>query len=296
MQTDESIQRRYDKLKHSTQDNISQYVNQVDKTIENFGFRIRLGDLGSFNVDLPDELNPDNIKNAIVGPINDVINYVNEKITRPMVEDIDNVAARFMLIGKGFKDMANGLFVTEMNGIGDALKTGFDNIGELIRWTGEFIFSYITCGVKFISNFKQCFWPYLLDCFGQTIYIPFRVILWIMLTFFKHDLYALENKIWGQIYSMDDRIYGTFGYRFTNYPKNIRDLCYNCKRLKTDALKDKASEIDYDFTTNFDEKLRAGIKEMARGSDEVNSAFSTDFRNPNPGYPIDNHALDIPNI
>jgi len=295
MNQDEKLRERYENLKLNIENNASDYVKIFDlgskenPIIEALGIHIPMPDPIP-NIDIP--------LDVIVNPINTIIDGINNTLIDPIISGIDEMIARMIAFGNGFAKMGNGLFVKEPTGLGNALSDGFKNIGELLKWTGEFIFSYITCGVKFVSNLKQCIWPYLLDCFGQTVYIPFRIILWATLTFLKYDLYPIEKRIWGNIFDVDDKIYGFFGFRLTDYPKNVRDLCYNCKRLKSEALKDKAAEINYLLQpkTVYYNHLDAGFQEMKDGAAEINNSFGSKFYNPNPNWPINKASVEIPRI
>ena len=208
-------------------------------------------------------------------------------ITDATFELLKNIAyginegiARFIAMGQGLNDIFTGLFVTEVDGLGEGLKKAFTNIGDLLKWSGHFVFSYITCGVQYIQNLHRCILFYCFDAFGQIIYMPIRLILWFMKTFLFRDIYPLETKIWGYLEEADQYIYYYTGVHISHYPKNIRDSCYNCKRMKTDALKNKAQQINYDFNNRMRRLLEKGVKEMRDGSDKFVNAFTDEFEVP----------------
>jgi hypothetical protein len=184
----------------------------------------------------------------------------------------DDFVKRMKQMGEGLKDIFGGIG-TEFTGLGKGLKMGFTNIGILFKWTGEFVFSYITCGVQYIQNLNRCISFYMLDSLGQILYVPIRIILWCMLTFLKRDLYGTVDMLWDKIYLADSYVYGYTGFHFAHYPKNIRDLCYNCKRMKVDALKNKVREINNDFLVKMPSLLNEGVVEMQGGGKKFKGAF-----------------------
>ena len=180
---------------------------------------------------------------------------------------------RMKKMGNAIKDIFGGIG-TEFTGLGEGLNLGFTNIGVLFKWTGEFVFSYITCGIQYIRNLHRCIFFYVLDTLGYTMYSIFIGIpLWILITFMKIDLYKNMDNLWDKIYEYDAYIYGYTGFHIAHYPKNIRNLCYNCKRMKINALKNKVSEINNDFLVKMPELLNKGVVEMNRGGDDFVSAF-----------------------
>jgi hypothetical protein len=180
---------------------------------------------------------------------------------------------RMKKMGTAIKNIFGGIG-TEFTGLGEGLNLGFTNIGVLFKWTGEFVFSYIKCGINYIKNLHRCIFYYVLDTLGYTLYGLFVGIpLWILKTFMKRDLYGTVDRLWDKIYEYDAYIYGFAGFHIAHYPKNIRDLCYNCKRMRIDALKNKVSEINYDFLVKMPELLNKGVVEMNRGGDDFLSAF-----------------------
>jgi len=319
---------RIKKIEKLLNHNLDEYNVVIDEFIKE-GYRVSFGELGSFDIPDIDQIKNE-IKNGIIGPLT---NGINKDIIRPvnnLIKDsvnmftglingmiyglqrgingffdvlgtvvgfINETAARFIQMGKGMNDIFKGLFVTEMNGLGEGLRLGFSNIGELLKWSGEFIFSYINCGVHYIQNLQRCIFFYMVDSFGQIMYIPIRILLWFMKTFLFRDMYPLENMVWDILERADQYIFQYTGVHISHYPKNIRDLCYNCKRMKVDALKDKVKQINYDFSHKMPELLQAGVIEMQGGSNEFAGAFSSNFKIPkNNKPPIDPKALKAPEI
>jgi hypothetical protein len=239
----------------------------------------------------------ESIVNNIIGGLQDGINDFFNFITT-VVNFINETAARFIQMGKGMNDIFNALFVKEPEALGKGFRQGFAHIGELFKWTGEYVFSYINCGVQYIQNLHRCITFYLIDTIGYILYGFFVGFpLWFMITFLKRDLTPTVDKLWEKIYEADKYVYGYTGIHIAHYPKGIRDLCYNCKRMKTDALKDKVKQISYDFSTKMPILLGAGVKQMQTGASEFAHAFDPKIVIP-PGQklPIDPNSIPHPVI
>uniref|UniRef100_A0A6C0B912 Uncharacterized protein n=1 Tax=viral metagenome TaxID=1070528 RepID=A0A6C0B912_9ZZZZ len=317
--------KKIEKLLHK---NLDEYNNMINETFIE-GKNVDLGPIGSINIPDIDDIKRD-IKDGIIGPLTkginkDLIKPLNKTIKDSVktftdlinnmiagiqkgvngffdilsivVNFINETAARFIQMGKGMNDIFTGLFVTETKGLGEGLKLGFTNIGELLQWSGEFIFSYITCSVQYIQNLHRCLFFYCTDTFAQILYLPIRILLWFMKTFLFRDLYPLEQKAWDLLEQADQFIFYYVGVHISHYPKNIRDLCYNCKRMKVDALKDKVKQINYGFSRKMPQLLQAGIGQMQDGSKQFAGAFSSNFKIPAGAKPpIDPKSLKAPEI
>lgn len=321
MSTDEKLE----KIKHILKDDIYNYMNSLENEMVE-GFRIDIG-VAKFDVPIPDmddifnsvkQPIADGINNGLIRPINKIIhdgvnfaeNIINNvlgviqtavdgifKGILAVVDFINMTASRFKQMGKGLNDIFTGLFVTETTALGKGLQIGFDNIGILLKWTGEFIFSYITCGVQYIQNLHKCIAFYLIDAMMHIWYMPVRLILWSIKNFIGVDIYFVEKLVWDKIYEADSFVYRYLGMHFAHYPKGIRDQCYNCKRMKIDALKGKVKQINYDFSTKLPNLLQSGVKEMQAGGIKFSTAFNDDYKIPKgEGVAIDAGGLKSPSI
>jgi hypothetical protein len=63
------------------------------------------------------------------------------------------------------------------------------------------------------------------------------------------------------------------GIHAFKYSKDINNRCYNCKRLKVLALKNKSEQINNDFVQNLPILLNKGADRMKKGGDEFLAAF-----------------------
>jgi hypothetical protein len=112
-----------------------------------------------------------------------------------------------------------------------------------------------------------------MDAFIQILYLPIRITLWFLYSFLRINLYPTEKKIWGYAEWIDSKIYSSVGFNIMRWPKNIRDQCYNCKRLKTSVLLRKAKEIDYDFKVGIPKLIKKGTDKIKKGAKELRQFF-----------------------
>ena len=75
------------------------------------------------------------------------------------------------------------------------------------------------------------------------------------------------------LYNFDAFFYGAFGFHLIKWSKSVRDQCYNCKRLKTSVLKNKAKEVDYDFKVGIPKLIKKGTDRIMKGGKQMNQAF-----------------------
>jgi hypothetical protein len=100
---------------------------------------------------------------------------LGDQISGPFRE----IGERFKLMGYGIQDIFLGIG-DEFLGVGEGLRLGFDDIGLLIEYTGEFILTYCMCGVKYMTNLSNCFFYYMVDICLQIMYLPIRIFLFII--------------------------------------------------------------------------------------------------------------------
>jgi hypothetical protein len=181
---------------------------------------------------------------------------------------------RFKLISAGFKDI--------FEGIGYTLKDMFAGVGNgmldiflLTELSFVWIFTHIMCGVTMATRLNKCFFYYALDCMGQILYLPFRLAFWVISMFMGNQIYDTEKAMWDKIELVDSYFYNYLQFHIMHYPKNIRDWCYNCKRLKGNVLTDTSNMIAYDFKTRLPGEMLKNKDRMARGGDEINRAFTS---------------------
>ena len=135
-----------------------------------------------------------------------------------------------------------------------------------------FSISWMMCLFKNLSNMQTCIFYYLLEAIGQILYLPVRLFLWIAFQF-KIDLYPIETKFWDFIEYIDKIVLNAAGFHISHYPKNIREQCYNCKRLKIATLVEHSMPLVTDVTTVLPPALTPGLMNVIKGGYELMHPF-----------------------
>ena len=180
---------------------------------------------------------------------------------------------RFKLIQQGFDDIFKGfgyMFEDMATGIGK----GMLDIFLLTEFAFVWFFTHIMCGVTLATRLNKCFFYYALDCMGQILYLPFRLAFWVISMFMGNQIYRTEKAMWDNIELLDGYFYNYLQFHIMHYPKNIRDWCYNCKRLKGNVLTDTSNMIAYDFNTRLPAEMMKNKDRMERGANKINRAFT----------------------
>jgi len=179
----------------------------------------------------------------------DVIGFFNDaadavvSVVDEIVSEIEKLGPRIENIGVGLEEIFMGIgyqFVELGEGIGESV----EGTGEVLYFSFEYIKTYLTCSIKFIKNFYKCVFFYIIDAIGKLLYLPVRIVMWIMYTFFRLDAYGIEKQVWDGLETLDTIFFELFGLHIIYYPKKIRDDCYTCIRLKSSVVGNKSREVN----------------------------------------------------
>ena len=149
-----------------------------------------------------------------------------------MKEGFNMIGDFFKKIGNVFKEVGN-FFSRVFNNI----KLSFEYLKDIFEWIG----SYLTCGVKFITNLNKCFGWYSLDTVGQILYSPIKFISWLF------SLEYIENMLWEYIELLDCWVKKITGYHLVHYSDEINSKCYACCPKPFPRFPD----LDWGFNVNF---------------------------------------------
>jgi len=196
------------------------------------------------------------IKNSILGPL------------KPMIDFFKKLPKRLTSINSGLKDIFYGIG-DEFKYLGIGTARGVSDISLLFAYISQFVFSYTMCGVKYMSNMPSCLLYYSVDTTFNIMHLPIRISLWLLQWSIGLNLYPIQDKIWKWLLQLNGYIYGSLGFNIIRWPKNVRDQCYNCKRLKLSVLARKGKDIDYDFKVNIPKILKKGINRIKRGGERI---------------------------
>lgn len=148
-----------------------------------------------------------------------------------------------------------------------------------LEYTWELIRTYMICAPKMIANLTSCLIYYMCDFFGIVLYLPVRIFL-SLLKMFGVNLYPVEKQIWDGIERIDRLVFTAVGFHIVHWPKNVRDQCYNCKRLKLTVYADRILNIVDDFTVTIPSIMVTGMRYLKKALVNVNEVFAS-----HPNFP-----------
>lgn len=133
------------------------------------------------------------------------------------------------------------------------------------QYLGVFAFTNLFCAMQMIQNLTSCFFWYALDIFGKILYLVPQVFI-LFFTFLGVPARDVETQIWDGLESLDRIVVDATGYHLIHFPKDVRDRCYNCKRLSTSALINKAADAFDDINDPILPLMTGGIVDMFNGA------------------------------
>jgi len=185
----------------------------------------------------------------------------------PSISQVFNVLKN---IGEGIGKIFRGVG-EEFEDVSEGVVVGVIDISTLIEFVFIFLGSYIGCAVYFLTNIKGCLFYYLVEVLGQILYIPVRITVWIFSTFLNVNLQQYVDMFWDSMEKIDQLVYTYAGFHIIHYPRNIRQRCYVCKRLKTQVLSDQAAVVKDDFSPggHIEQIMMGGINTIRDGAHEI---------------------------
>jgi len=180
---------------------------------------------------------------------------------------------RFKYVFGGVGGIFIGVLET-IEGIFNGTFLGIIQTGELIEYVGEFLFTYLKCTVKMLTNLWSCFFYYIVELFLQILYLPVRIMLFVSKQIFGVDLYAREKQAFQGLYDLSYFMYKYTGYHFMYWPKDIRERCFVCVRLKTSTVEWKAGEVDKAFSKGLPKAIKKGDLQIRQAVEYIKAAFT----------------------
>jgi hypothetical protein len=128
--------------------------------------------------------------------------------------------------------------------------------------------------MKLLKNISSCFVYYFIEVIGQILYLPFRIAFWIINIIIPKMGSLIETTIWSSLEKVDRFTISNLGFHIIHYPKSVRDMCYNCRRLKPTVFVDKTIEIVDDIVDPILPLLIGGLEQMVGGLGKIMNAFN----------------------
>jgi hypothetical protein len=215
------------------------------------------------------------MKKNVEDPIMDLIDGIDEMILNfaHIVCFINKSPVRIRNLSSSFENVFNGV-IEEFVSLGYAFALGFNSISSMVYYIFTFVGSYLECGVKFSQNIFFCLPFYIFDIIGQILYLPIRLLLWVFSTFLAINLYATEKKVWNGLDAMSEMLFPYIGFHLVHYPKNVRENCYVCVRLKEKVVVDKAKDVDETFREEIPDILTRSREVLNKGGRQFAEVFA----------------------
>lgn len=112
--------------------------------------------------------------------------------------------------------------------------TFFGYIKKICEW----FVNTSACVIEKITNFKTCFFWYLLDIVFEIMYLPIRVLLWLASPemFDICEVKQVHDMVVKQRDKLDCFIYENYGFHIFRYPHSEQRRCYKCKFKKFPSI------------------------------------------------------------
>jgi len=107
-------------------------------------------------------------------------------------------------------------------------------IPDIVTWCSI----AFTCGIKKIFNLPQCFLWYFIEMFCWVIYLPFRLIFWIIDGLTGSCIVKMEHDLWCYLDDLDKMLYEKYEFHIIHYQDQIMKQCYSCQIPKFPVLPD----------------------------------------------------------
>jgi hypothetical protein len=192
-----------------------------------------------------------------------------------IIKFILTLPERFANIMVGLINIFFGVAV-ELKDLGVVSGIVFIDFFVLMMYTWELVRTYMICGVQFAGNITNCIFYYIIDTIVNLLLLIFlHLPLWILKNFLGLNLYNDVNKMSKMLEQLDQIIFGYVGFHIIHWPKNVRDKCYNCKRLKMSVYAGKIMGLVDDFTIKIPAIMIKGIPYLKGAFDNLMQIFAS---------------------
>jgi hypothetical protein len=202
------------------------------------------------------------------------------KLLPMIIKFILTLPQRFANIMVGLINIFFGVAV-ELKDLGVVSGIVFIDFFIFMMYTWEFVRTYTICGVQFAGNITNCIFYYIVDMIVNFLILIFvQIPLWILFKFLGISLYKEVQQASNALEQLDQIIFGYVGFHIIYWPKNVRDKCYNCKRLKMSVYVGKIMSLVDDFTIKIPAIIIKGIPYLKGAFDNLMQIFAS-----KPKYP-----------
>jgi len=175
-------------------------------------------------------------------------------------------------VQQGVQDIFEGLAI-EMTAAPIGFAYAVKDMFELTEYIFIFIFTHLECMNKISKNYVTCFLTYTVDLMiGLVLLVPCAA-LYLTCFLVGWNYNEQTGKIKRMAEELDEHAFGIIGIHIIHWPKPIRDMCYNCKRLRPEALVAKTMDVQYDLTGRIATLVVGGVMKMFGGVGKITDAL-----------------------
>lgn len=188
-------------------------------------------------------------------PLSAIVSFLKmiPKLITIITEVVMGIKDIFLGLAREFQEFPQGAYYFGVH------------VAIFIQYLGVFMFTNLFCAMQMIQNFTSCFFWYALDIFGKILYLVPQVFI-LFFSLLGVPARDIEKQIWDGLESLDRIVVDASGYHLIHFPKSIRDKCYNCKRLSTNALIGKAADAFEDINDPILPLMTGGLMDMFNGA------------------------------
>lgn len=188
-------------------------------------------------------------------PLSAIVSFLKmiPKLITIITEVVMGIKDIFLGLAREFQEFPQGAYYFGVH------------VAIFIQYLGVFMFTNLFCAMQMIQNFTSCFFWYALDIFGKILYLVPQVFI-LFFSLLGVPARDIEKQIWDGLESLDRIVVDATGYHLIHFPKSIRDKCYNCKRLSTNALIGKAADAFEDINDPILPLMTGGLMDMFNGA------------------------------
>ena len=199
----------------------------------------------------------DNALKSAAKPMKGIEKTISDFMTY-VVKFNKTLGARFLNVFSGIEVIFVDGIKGEIQTLTDSIGSGFKSMGWLFAGSAELVRTYIMCGIKFIKNIYFCIFFYIFQIFFYIIYLPVWLVMWSLKKFVGIDVFWIETRTLAGLRILDGYTWHWLGFHIIYWPKNVREKCFTCVRLKKSVVNNIGGAVDY----NFNERISkaSGIK------------------------------------
>lgn len=188
-------------------------------------------------------------------PLSAIVSFLKmiPKLITIITEVVMGIKDIFLGLAREFQEFPQGAYYFGVH------------VAIFIQYLGVFMFTNLFCAMQMIQNFTSCFFWYALDIFGKILYLVPQIFI-LFFTLLGVPARDIEKQIWDGLESLDRIVVDASGYHLIHFPKSIRDKCYNCKRLSTNALIGRAADAFEDINDPILPLMTGGLMDMFNGA------------------------------